>query len=593
MQKKIFITFTILLVVGIILAGLLTLSFVRTTYEENIENRLITNAQLINQFVTDQISESDFEKVDFSNYSKEYSRLINTRVSFIDVNGTVIGDSAVSDLRSLENHLNRPEIQEALDGKIGINKRNSSTLNVNYLYIAVPLIVEDKMYGVTRVALPLYELNQLNYKLLQNYIVAALCGLVVSTILGYKYANSVTRPIIKITDTAKKIANGKLNDRVHINSSDEIGELADTFNFMAEKLDMTITEIHDKNTKLQSTLASMNEALFAVDKTYKIILINPVAMTLFNIEEENVYGKHILEVVRNNKLHNLFKDILENNNLGETEVTIDYPVVKTLRVFTNFIRLEMDPNRIIGVMALIQDITEVRRLENMRSDFVANVSHELKTPLTSITGFIETLKNGSIENEMVRNRFLDIIEIETERLTRLIDDLLSLSAIESNSIFSKRDTIETHEILSEVGVIVEGLIEQKRMEFIVEIESSLPNIKGNKDWFKQMLLNLVENALKYTPEEGTVKVLVYKRYDNIFISVKDKGIGIPKEDIPRLFERFYRVDKARSRKVGGTGLGLAIVKHIVISFKGEIKVNSEVGKGSEFIVRIPISQNNS
>ena len=217
-------------------------------------------------------------------------------------------------------HLYRPEIQEALREKKGMDKRNSSTLDVNYLYVAVPLIIENQIYGVTRVALPLYELNQLNYRLLQNYIVAALCGLVVSTILGYKYANSVTRPIIKITDTAKKIANGKLSDRVYINSSDEIGALAETFNFMAEKLDSTITEIHDKNTKLQSTLASMNEALFAVDRTYKIILINPVAMALFNIEEENVYGKHILEVVRNNKLHNLFKDILENNNLGEIEI---------------------------------------------------------------------------------------------------------------------------------------------------------------------------------------------------------------------------------------------------------------------------------
>ena len=242
-------------------------------------------------------------------------------------------------------------------------------------------------------------------------------------------------------------------------------------------------------------------------------------------------------------------------------------------------------------MALIQDVTEVRKLENMRSDFVANVSHELKTPLTSIAGFIETLKNGAIKNEKVRDRFLDIIEIETERLTRLIEDLLSLSAIESGKLIYSKEQIMINETVEEINLMVGPLIKQKNLNYQTEVESALPPIVGNKDWFKQMIINLIDNAIKYTPEEGLIKLLVYKRYKNLFIVVKDTGIGIPKGDIPRLFERFYRVDKARSRKIGGTGLGLAIVKHIVLAFFSDIRVSSEVGKGTEFVLKIPLEHN--
>ncbi|QZY57155.1 two-component system histidine kinase PnpS [Crassaminicella profunda] len=590
MQKKIFVTYTILILIGIILTGLLTLNFVRNSYVENMENKLITNASLMNQFIKEQAEKNSFEDIDFSQYANAYGGQIDARITFINKEGKVIGDSEISStmLSEIENHSYRPEVKKALKGEVGKSERWSTTTETDYIYIAVPIKIENKIYGVTRLALPLTEMKKLNYELFQNTLIAAMCGLLVTTILGYRFVNNVAKPIKKITKTAKKIANGNFGDKVYIKSNDEIGILVETFNIMSEKLNETISEIQDKNTKLQSTLGSMNEALFAIDKSYKIILINPVAMALFHVEDEDVYGKHILEVVRNNKLHDVLKDIIHNKNVGEREVIIDYPETKILKLYTNFIRLDMDPNRIIGVMALIQDVTEMRKLENMRTEFVANVSHELKTPLTSISGFIETLKNGAMENEKVRNRFLDIIDIETERLTRLIDDLLTLSAIEKHKLNSKREEIIIKEIIDEMNIMTQSLANQKHITYSTEVEANLPPINGNRDLFKQMILNLVENAIKYTPEGGAIKVLSYKRYDNVYFVVKDTGIGIPKEHIPRLFERFYRVDKARSRKIGGTGLGLAIVKHIVLSFDGEIKVNSKLGKGSEFVVRIPI-----
>jgi len=589
MQKKIFITYTLLLIMALILAGSLTLSFVTVNFENSIHKKLIENAQLINNFIL----EKDAQKtdIDFITYAQEYGKLLGARVTFVNNMGAVVGDSAIRNLKNVENHSNRPEIRRALKGDISIVKRHSDTLNIDFIYIAVPAIENNKVVAVTRLALPLDDLKSFNYRLFRYNLIAALVGIFVSAIIGYKYANYITKPIKEITSIANKIANGDFNNRIYIKSKDEIGALANTLNLMAEKLDMTISEIQDKNTKLQSALTSMNEALVAVDRSYKIILINPVARSLFDIEEPNIYGKHVLEVIKNNKLHDTLKEILDNNIIGQKEITIDYPKYKILKIYTNFIKLDRDPNRIIGVMALIQDVTEVRKLENMRSDFVANVSHELKTPLTSIAGFIETLKNGAIKNEKVRDRFLDIIEIETERLTRLIEDLLSLSAIESGKLIYSKEQIMINETVEEINLMVGPLIKQKNLNYQTEVESALPPIVGNKDWFKQMIINLIDNAIKYTPEEGLIKLLVYKRYKNLFIVVKDTGIGIPKGDIPRLFERFYRVDKARSRKIGGTGLGLAIVKHIVLAFFGDIRVSSEVGKGTEFVLKIPLEHN--
>ncbi|WP_053956909.1 two-component system histidine kinase PnpS [Inediibacterium massiliense] len=592
MQKKIFATYMVLICLGIILTGALTLNFIKTGYIEHIENKLITNANLMNCFIEEKIENKTSNPIKFYDFAHKYSKEINARVTFIDKNGNVIGDSQVleKDISYMENHLSRPEVKSALKGEIGKNERRSTTTNIDYLYIAVPIIVDNEVYGVTRLAFPFIELRELNSRLLQSILIAALCGFLVTIILGYRFVNKVTKPIEEITKSAKKIANGHFHHKVYTKSNDEIGILADTFNLMARKLNHTISEIRDKNTKLQSTLESMNEGLFAIDKNYNIMLMNSIAMKLFHIEDKDVDGKHILEVIRNNKIHDILKNILDNNWIGSKEISIDYPDTKILKIHTNFIRLDMDPTRIIGVMALIQDVTDMRKLENMRSEFVANVSHELKTPLTSISGFIETLKEGAMDNEKVRNRFLDIIDIETERLKRLIDDLLTLSSIENHKIAVKKDPLCIHEVFQEIHVMMKSLADHKEIDYTTEIEVDLPRIYGDRDWFKQMILNLIENAIKYTGEKGKVKVFVYERYNNIFIMIKDTGIGIPKEHIPRLFERFYRVDKARSRKVGGTGLGLAIVKHIVLSFGGDIKVNSKVGKGSEFTVRIPIEE---
>ncbi|MCG8538683.1 MAG: cell wall metabolism sensor histidine kinase WalK [Clostridia bacterium] len=590
MKKKIFITYAILLLMGTLLTGLLSLSFIRLSYLSNIEQMLMTNGNLINSFVEDELSAGDFPEINFSSLAKKYASEVNVRVTFIDRQGFVIGDSKVeeSEIEKIENHLSRPEIQKAMKGEIGISERLSSTVKIDYLYVAIPMKKDGGIYGVTRLAYPLNEINKINIGLIRNIVISVIIGLVIAIPLGYRYLNHITEPIKEITNIARKIANGDYNNRVNVESTDEIKILADTFNFMSHTLNTNISELQDKNTKLQSIISSMKEGLIAVDNHKKIILINSPAEKFFNIDSENVFGEQILTLINNDKLKKVLKEMLEKSTSDKVEVAVENPERKILKIYTEFIKLNEDPNRIIGTLILILDVTEMRKLEKMRTDFVANVSHELKTPLTSITGFIETLKGGAINNEKVRDRFLDIIEIETERLTRLIEDLLTLSDIESNGInFAKKEEISINNVIFEVSHMAEELARQKNIKYSYEVEEDLQYFCGSKDWFKQLVLNLLENAIKYTPEGGEVRCLAYQRSNNAFIKVKDTGVGIPKKDIPRLFERFYRVDKARSGKVGGTGLGLAIVKHIVIAFNGEIRVKSEEGKGSEFTVRIP------
>ncbi|WP_459195457.1 two-component system histidine kinase PnpS [Wukongibacter baidiensis] len=563
----------------------------RLSYLENVEKMLITNGNLINSLVEDKLDDRTFAQINFSELAYKYSKETNARITFVDRDGKVIGDSQVkeSELHKIENHMYRPEIQEAIKGEVGISERFSTTVKIDYLYVAIPMKKGGIVYGFTRLAYPLHEINKINLGLIKNIIISVIIGLVIAIPLGYRYLNHITEPIKEITNIARKIANGDYKSRVNVESTDEIKILADTFNYMSHTLNTNISELQDKNTKLKSIISSMKEGLIAVDNNKKIILINSPAKKFFNIDSNDIFGAKVLTLINNHRLKNALGEMLNESVSGKAEVAVQEPERKTLKIYTESIKLNEDPNRIIGTLILILDVTEMRKLEKMRTDFVANVSHELKTPLTSIMGFIETLKSGAINNEKVRDRFLNIIEIETERLTRLIDDLLTLSDIESNGMnFGKKEQISINNVISEISHMAEELAKQKNIKYSFEVEDDLPYFYGSRDWLKQLVLNLLENAIKYTPDGGEVKFFGYQRKNNIFIKVKDTGIGIPKKDIPRLFERFYRVDKARSRKIGGTGLGLAIVKHIVIAFNGEIRVKSEEGKGTEFTVRIPI-----
>jgi len=375
------------------------------------------------------------------------------------------------------------------------------------------------------------------------------------------------------------IAKGELNRRVKALSDDELGQLGRNFNDMADKLEHTLNEVKEKQNRLSAILQSMDSGVIAIDNNNKIIMINNYAKNIFGIEED-IVGNSLVD------LYNEFdmKSIFAEGDAEFREIKIERPDSKELRVRTADI---INRNQHIGAVAVVHDITEIKKLENMRTEFVANVSHELKTPLTSIKGFAETLKD--VEDVHTKNKFLDIINDEAERLTRLISDILLLSDIEQQKEY-KEEKVNVNKIINDVYHLIKNTADKKNIKLTI-VGEEVPHLIGDRDRLKQMLINLVDNGVKYSDPGDSVIISRKLEGKYCVLTVEDTGYGIPKEHIPRLFERFYRVDKARSRAKGGTGLGLAIVKHIVLSFKGKIKVQSEVGVGTKFIIKLPYYKN--
>lgn len=385
--------------------------------------------------------------------------------------------------------------------------------------------------------------------------------------------------------TSKQISNKEFHSRLNIDARGDLGELSKNFNSMIDIMNTKIEEVEYNHLQMTSILKSISHGILALDIDCNIMLINDEAKRILKCKEhESIEGKNI-NLIINEKV--LLKEIISFKGSKESkyiELTTDDEIVYSINL--DPIYLQDVENVIIGSIINIKDITEKVQLENMRSDFVANVSHELKTPLTSISGFVETLKLNENIDVSTRNRFLGIIESESDRLKRLIDDILLLSCIEKKEEKSL-ELVYVYEVFMEVYELTNYLAKSKNINISYTFEDKNVSILSNRDYIKQVFLNLIDNAIKYTPDNRDIYVEVNYDKDDLSIKVHDNGVGIPNEDINRIFERFYRVDKARSRDVGGTGLGLAIVKHIVKNLDGTISVKSEFGKGSEFTVNIP------
>lgn len=588
MQRKIFFNIVVVLLLGVIISGLLSARIVKKNLLSDIEKSLTTEAALVRELLGESLINNSN---DIGIYVGKIKQTASSRITIVDVMGNVIIDTD-KEYSEMENHAGRPEIAAALKGEAGSSIRYSSTLRVDFIYVAQPILKGSSIIGAVRLSKPLYEVKNMLNSLYINVFIAVLIGIFVASVLGYKMAMNITKPVKEITYTASRIAKGQFDRRINITSRNEIGILADSINDMASKLRDTITSLQDKNIKLESIMSSMINGIIAIDNSEKILFINHVAESLLGITGGEITGKHLLQVVRNNSIDNYFKKMLKDKEFFNTEVNLNDSNEKILKLHANSIK-QNGENGIEGIIITIQDVTELRKLERVRTEFIANVSHELKTPLTSIKGFTETLRSFDFDDKQDAIRFLNIIEDEADRLYRLINDILSLSELEQKKTKTVKEKIDIEKAVVEVLSVLKSQSDKKKIELSAKIQEGLGSICGDGDKFKQMLINLIDNAVKYTPENGKVSIEAYKQshnadLDKLIIKVKDNGIGIPKQHMPRLFERFYRVDKARSRSIGGTGLGLAIVKHIVILFNGEIEVTSEVGKGTEFRIILPL-----
>ena len=506
---------------------------------------------------------------------------IKSRATLIALDGTVIGDSDVGQARlsQLENHLQRPEVQEALKSGSGSSMRYSDTLRTSMLYSALTY-GNETTGGIIRLSMPLEYLASARYTLHGLIGGATMVTILIALLFSYALSNLTSKPLRDMAEAAARIGQGGNKAKIPVLSKDEIGMLANVLNDMSDRIEDQVQRLSAEKQRLDTILRSMGEGVMVATPDGVITLVNPAFRSLFLITGE-VEGKKLVEISRHPDLLEAFKDLGKPDvNELVREISIQ---PNDITLFTHWVQLKVDGVR-QGIVAVFHDISDLKKAENMRRDFVANVSHELRTPVTIIKGYADTLLDGALEsNPSLAIRFVEIISSHADRLANLINDILTLSRLETKDALLELNPIDVSGTIAKACMLLQEGAAQKNISIINEsIGGKLPRVKADQGRLEQVVVNLLENAIKYTPDGGTIRLFAEDEGENVNVSVADTGIGIPFKDLPRIFERFYRVDEARTRDQGGTGLGLAIVKHIVQLHGGNVSVSSEPGKGSVF-----------
>jgi len=555
----------------------------RYFYLENTKKSLEARANLAGKYISSLLAKEDFKGVDET--CKELGRKISTRITVILPSGKVIGDSN-EDPGLMDNHRDRPEIREALFGQTGVSIRYSYTLKEDFMYLAIPTMNNGITTVIVRTSIPVTHISSL---LMSIYLRIAAGGLIIAigaAVITLIISHRLSRPLEDMRKGAERFAKGELDHRLQVPDSHEMAALAEAMNQMALELDKQIRTIVRQRSEQDAVLSSMGEGLLAVDENERIININQAAARLLGIEMSKAQGRTIQEIIRNTGLQRFVRRALSGAEPIEGDIVLRNGGEHFLHARGTTLR-DAEGQK-TGAVIVLTDVTSLRRLENVRRDFVANVSHELKTPITSIKGFVETLIDGAIKNPEDAERFLTIIAKQADRLSAIIEDLMTLARIEQEA---EKDEIPLQQARL-LDVLRDAIrdCEQKIVEKGMSIKLNCKEDASayiNPQLLEQTVVNLLDNAIKYSEPGGAIDVDCQRAEAGIVIRVRDYGCGIAQEHLPRLFERFYRVDKARSRELGGTGLGLAIVKHIVQAHKGRITAESTPGKGSVFSIYLP------
>ncbi len=576
-QWRIAVPFILLIVVSMSVLGIYLTSFARNSQLDNLRSHLEKEAR-----ITAEASLPTFlgSGGDLDTLAKKLGGEINTRITIIALDGKVLGDS-IEDPSTMENHATRPEVKDALASGVGESTRFSTTLGEQMMYVAVPITNQGKILGIARVALPLIavqdSVNQISLIISLAMLTATLLVIVAAGFI----ARVTTRPVREVTEASKRIAAGELGQRIPIRSRDETGQLAQAFNEMSSNLGKLVEEISAEKTKLQTVLANMADGVVMVDAEGKIVLANKATERLFNFQERDMIAKPLIEALRDHEVDEILKMCLR---AGQVQ-TVQFESAASKR-FLRTIAIPIVEGKLTGALLLFQDLTEVRSLQTMRRELVGNISHELRTPLAGIKAMVETLKEGAIDDKETAADFLIRIDSEVDRLTQMVSELTELSRIETGKAELMMTQVDINVLIEELTAQLSPLAERQQVTITTNLANDLPTIKADNDRIRQTIINLAHNAIKFNHPGG--KVIVSTKVDREFVvvSVSDTGIGISKEDLPHVFERFYKADKARPR--GGSGLGLAIAKHTVQAHGGSIWVQSEEGKGSTFSFSLPL-----
>ncbi len=556
----------------------------RAFYIDQIAADLEARSNLLENRVSKLIINHNEEKIDA--LTKELGSATSMRITVILPDGAVAGDTE-NDPARMDNHSDRPEVIDALSGHTGSSIRFSYTLNQKMMYVAIPVESNGSIVGVLRNSLPLTFIDKALKVIYIEIIFGSIVAIILVAVISLIVSKRISNPLVELKRGAERFAKGELKHKLQISASYEIGALANAMNQMAAQLDERISTIELQRNEQNAVLSSMVESVIAVDMNGNLMSANQAAEKLFGINLKTLEGRNIQEAVRNSDFLQFVTRALDSHEPIEEDIILKDDGERFLVAHGTTIR--NSSKKSIGALVVLNDVTHIRRLENIRRDFVANVSHEIKTPLTSIKAFVETLLDGAVNNPDEADRFLKIIAKQANRLNAIIEDLLTLARIEQSGkeLEILTQNVKITDIIQVAIQTCKVKASEKNIDLTLDCDDSL-SASLNPQLIEQALVNLIENAIKYSEPNSAVKISAHVKSSKLLISVSDHGCGISKEHHDRLFERFYRVDRARSRKLGGTGLGLAIVKHISKVHGGDVSVESALGKGSAFSIELPL-----
>jgi two-component system phosphate regulon sensor histidine kinase PhoR len=579
----IFPSYLLITIVAVTAVSWYAYASLRTFHVEQVASGLEARARFLEERMRGLIANDDARALDV--LAKELGRSTSTRITVITPEGKVLADSDEDPTR-MDNHGDRPEILSALTRGVGASSRYSYTLEKNMMYVAMPVLAGDEVIGVVRTSVPLTSVDRELRAVRGRIVLAALVLTLVASVVSLGVARRIARPLEEMERGARRFAAGDLKHSVPVPRTRELASLAESMNTMAGELDNRIRTVTQQRAEQEGVFASMSEGVIAVDPSGRLITVNREAAGMFAIDAARARGRALHEAIRNTDLHRFAALAIESEIPVEGEMRLQGASERVLQVHGASLRDEAD--RHVGAVIALSDVTRIRRLENVRRDFVANVSHELRTPITAIKGFVETIRDIGDAKPDETARFLGIVSKHVDRLDAIIEDLLYLSRVEemsdrSNIVLSD---VLFHDTLAAAIDAREAFAAERGVEVVLECDGSL-RARLNPPLFGHAIMNLLDNAIKFSDVGGRVEVVARRRLDAIAVSVRDHGPGIAPEHLPRIFERFYRVDRGRSREIGGTGLGLAIAKHIAQAHGGRIEVESAPGKGSVFTILIP------
>jgi two-component system phosphate regulon sensor histidine kinase PhoR len=575
------ITWSFLFLIGcaVLGTGIFVALLLKSSYLDSLTGRLQKEGKMLAETMDWRAVST--EPGGFRRASRIYSETLGLRVAIFDHTGSLLGDSADPQGKASDGRV-FPEVRQAL--KTG--RSVPAAYRDDDLHAAVPVVREGRILGAIYLSMDLEEVNRSLSQVWVSLALGLIIAYAISGFAGSRIAGGVTKPLEEIIQVAVDIAQKRFHRRVQTTGQDEVARLGQAINRMAHSLQNQVETIRRSERRLNSVIETMESGLLMVDPTGRVSLANRAFERMFGIPATDLVGQSFQRLTYPYDLAVLVTECAESGMRLRKEIHLYYPEERMLQAHLSPMWVEKNG---VGVVAVFHDLTAIRRLEQLRKDFVANVSHELKTPVTSIRGFAETLLDGAMEDPDALREFLGIILDESLRLERLVGDLLDLSRIESKQLRIRLERVPVDELILSAVKTLEDRIRTKGQTLSVEIPETFM-VDVDVDRVRQIILNLLSNAMAYTPEKGAIRIRAERESTGWLLQVSDTGIGIPTKDLPRIFERFYRVDKARSRDSGGTGLGLAIVKHLVEAHRGEIDVKSQVGKGTTFTIRFPLQE---